>query len=221
MPLSLAHVRRVRPPLTGRAAFTLVELLVTVAVGGLVLGGAVIILISHIRASTRLVALQHYQDHCGWVQFLLNREIEQSSAAAGEGNTLTLTIPGFSRPVTIIYTRNAAGELERTGPSIDAAGRLEVPTDPEEPYEARTDLVARDVLAFTVDATANPRAPRYLIRIGNADGISYSVNQDSGGGGAYCRAREMSRKAPVPTAREEVGTLVVWNVGLESIEYLS
>ena len=197
MPVSLAHARRVRSPLARRAAFTLVELLVTLAVGGLVLGGAVIILISHIRASTRLAALQHLQDHCGWVQFLINREIEQAERAGAVTNGMELTVPGMDTAITYVHDA-ASRELKRSGPAINAQGRLDDALAPRV-----EDLVARDVEEFTVDVT-NPRAPRYSLTVSDATGARYTINQDSGqsgnpGGAAYCRARDITRTPPEPT----------------------
>lgn len=175
----------------GRGGFTLVELLVAAAVGGLVLTGAVIVVLSHIRATARLAAMQHLQDHCGWVQFLINREIEQAERAlqAADNGQLQLLVPGYPDPIT--YTHDAATrELWRNGPSIDAQGRLEAPST------RRPDLVARDVDSFTV-TISNPRSPRYVLTLRDGSGARYTVNQDSGrGGGAYCRAREITAPAP-------------------------
>ena len=192
MPVSL-HQRSHgdRPPsASGSDGFTLVELLVAAAMGVLVLTGAVIIVVSHIRAGARLASLQHLQDHCGWVQFLINREIEQAQSAvlAPDNGQLQLSVPGYDD--LIIYAHDGVTrQLWRTGPSIDARGRL------EEPASRRRDLVARDVERFTVDVR-NPRFPRYVLTMRDAMGSSYTIAQDRGdgsrAGGAYCRAREIT-----------------------------
>lgn len=184
--------RRSGSPPSGSAGLTLVELLVAAAMGGLVLTGAVMVVLSHIRASSRLAALQHLQDHCGWVQFLINREIEQAQSAvpASDNGQLQLSVPGYND--LILYTHDASSrQLWRTGPSIDAHGRLEAPPS------RRTDLVARDVDGFTV-TLSNPRSPRYQLTMRDpVSGARYTVNQDSGrGGGAYCRAREITGAGP-------------------------
>lgn len=168
--------------------FTLMELLLVSAMGAVVLIGAITMLVSHIRSSNRMAGLLHLQDHCGWVQFMINREIEQAELASGGGNTLTLRVPGLTEPATITYRLNDRGELERTGPTIDAGGRLEVPGAGD-----RTDLVARGVTAFAVDVS-NPRAPRYTITLQDANGVTTTIDQNrEGAGGAFCRAREITR----------------------------
>lgn len=196
MRVALRQFRLSRPRFVGRGGFTLVELLVAVAIGGLVLSGAVIILISHIRASTRLAALQHLQDHCGWVQFLINREIEQAESAMDTGGALTLTVPGMDTAITYVHDADSR-ELRRSGPAINAQGRLDAVLD-----SRVGDLVARDVESFTVDAT-NPRAPRYSLTMSDATGARYTINQDpddpdNPGGAAYCRARDITRTPPAP-----------------------
>lgn len=180
----------------GIRGFTLLELLLVSAMGGVLLIGAITMLVSHIRSSNRMAALLHLQDHCGWVQHLINREIEQAERASGGASTLNLTVPGFSRPVSIRYTLIDGGVIQRTGPTIDADGHLDVPSDPSKPYTPRTDLVARDVTAFAVDVT-NPRSPKYTITM-RSNGVETTINQatDRGDGGAYCRAREIADTNP-------------------------
>lgn len=199
MPVPRRHSQRIGSQLAGRDSFTLVELLVAVAIGGLVLSGAVIILVSHMRASGRLAAMQHLRDHCGWVQFLINREIEQAERAnpATDNGQLQLQVPGYADPITYVHDA-ASRQLWRTGPSIDAHGRLEAAAS------RRTDLVARDVEDFTVTIT-NPRSPRYRLRMRDATDAEYTINQDTGpdggayrSGGAYCRAREITRSTSAP-----------------------
>lgn len=185
-PLRQRH-RADRPDLRS-AGYTLVELLVVAAIGGLVLTAAVTLVLSHLRSSARLAALQHLQDHCGWVQFLINREIEQAWSAlpASDNGQLQLSIPGASDPIT--YTHDSSTrQLWRTGPSIDVHGRLELLSS------QRTDLVARNVELFTV-TLSNLRSPRYALTMRDpGSGAQYTINQDSGrGGGAYCRAREIT-----------------------------
>lgn len=199
MSVLLRHARRASSQGAGSTGFTLVELLVAVAIGGLVLSGAVIILISHIRASTRLAALQHLQDHCGWVQFLINREIEQAERARAVANGMELIVPGMDSAITYVHDAPSR-ELRRSGPVINAQGRLDAGLPPRV-----QDLVARDVEDFTVDV-ANERAPRYSLTMSDATGARYTINQhpqDPGnlGGAAYCRARDMDIIPDTPPAQ--------------------
>lgn len=173
------HQQRIPQP---QQAYTLVELLVVVVIGGVVLGGAIAMLLSHIRSSSQLAALLRLQDQCGRVQFLLNHEIQQASRADGGGNTLTLTVPGMSLPIT--YTTNGT-ELTRSGPSINQEGRL---VDGDTAVES---LVVRGVQAFNVNV-ANPRTPTYTLTVEDARGVSYTSGNAGDSGGAHCRVRDIS-----------------------------
>ena len=75
------------------AGITLVELLVVLAIGGVVLSGAITMMLSHIRTSSRMAALLRLQDQCGRVQFLINHEIQQAAQARTEGSALVLDVP--------------------------------------------------------------------------------------------------------------------------------
>ncbi|MFU8885336.1 MAG: prepilin-type N-terminal cleavage/methylation domain-containing protein [Cyanobacteriota bacterium] len=169
---------RQQPP--RERGITLVELLVVLVIGGVLLSGAIAMVLSHIRSSSQLAALLRLQDQCGRVQVLLNHEIQQASQASGGGSTLALEVP-LATTATITY-QLADGELQRIGPPIDAQGRL---VDGE-PVEA---LVLRGVQAFTVDVS-NPRSPTYRLTVEDATGVRYSTGDD--GGGAHCRVREIS-----------------------------
>lgn len=171
-------------PATG---FTLVELLVVAAAGVVVLAGAVVMVVSHIRSSSRMGALLHLQDHCGRVQFLINHEIQQAARATGGADQLVLQVPGLANPIT--YSLNDDAELRRDGPGIDAQGRLEAGA-------SRNDLVARGVEAFVVDVS-NPLAPSYRLTLRDATGMTYTTRQAAGSpdGGAHCRPREITGAA--------------------------
>lgn len=170
--------RKPHPP---NAGVTLVELLVVLAIGGVVLSGAIAMLVSHVRTSGRLAALLRLQDQCGRVEFLLNHEIQQAERASGTENTLILDIPGMAAAPQITYAVNANQELLRTGPNIDALGRLQDTLVSDA-------LVARRVTAFNVN-TSNPRHPTYQLSVQDSNGVTYtSGNAD----GAQCRVRSIS-----------------------------
>lgn len=168
-------------------AFTLAELLLVTAMGAVVLLGAIMMLVSHIRSSNRMAVLLHLQDHCGWVQHLINREIEQAERTAEDNGNLQLFFPGDTDNPTITYTLNSdQRELRRQGPPIDVNGRLVTGAG------SRNDLVARDVSDFDVNVT-NPRSPSYSITMEGPNNVTTTIDQDDGNtGGAFCRARDIS-----------------------------
>lgn len=147
------------------------------AVGSVVLTGAIAMMVSHIRSSSQMAALLRLQDQCRRVQFLINFEIQQAQQASGGGSTLTLDVPG--KTASIRYTLSN-GELWRNGPLIDALGRLVNTT-------AVDAVVVRGVQAFNVNVT-NPRHPTYNMSVSDANGVTYTAaNQE----GAQCRVREI------------------------------
>ncbi len=173
MPARLRNRQR-RP-----SGITLVELLVVLAIGGVVLSGAIAMVVSHVRTSSRLAALLRLQDQCGRVEFLINHEIQQAERARQEGGALVLDVPGMAAPIR--YTL-AGGTLTRNGPPIDAQGRLMENTPPE------SAPVVRGVTSFDVVAT-NPRHPTYRLSLQDSNGVTYtSGNAD----GAQCRVRSIT-----------------------------
>ncbi len=130
------------------------ELLVAIAIGGLGLNGAVVILVSHMRASGRLAALRDLQDHCSWVQVLINREIEQAERTnpAADNGQLPLQIPGNDDRITTVHD-TASRLLQRTGPSIVAHARLKAAAS------RHSEIDPRDVKAFTVTRSPIPASP--------------------------------------------------------------
>ena len=151
------------------AGFTLVELLLVVAIGGVVLSGAIAMMLSHIRISSQLTALLRLQDQCGRVQFLINHEIQQAEQARTEGSALVLDVPGMAAPIRY---EAIGGELIRNGPPINAQGRL---VD----SSASDALVVRGVVDFEVDTT-NPRKPTYRIRVQDSNGVIYRTGSADG-----------------------------------------
>lgn len=181
MPLRLRHRHRQ----SRSSGVTLVELLVVLAIGGVLLSGAITMVVSHIRTSSQMAALLRLQDQCGRVEFLINHEIQQAERATGTLNTLTLDVPGVTStgaPTAWQITYSLSNqELRRTGPNIDALGRLE-------DTQVSNALVARRVTAFNVNTT-NPRHPTYTISVQDSNGVTYTSNDNDG---AQCRVRQIT-----------------------------
>ena len=167
-------IRRLLRP----AGITLVELLVVLAIGGVVLSGAIAMMLSHMRTSSQLTALLRLQDQCGRVQFLINHEIQQADQARTEGSALVLDVPGMAAPIRY---EAVGGELIRNGPPINAQGRL---VD----SSASNALVVRGVVDFEVDTT-NPRQPTYRISVQDSNGVIYKTGSADGG---QCRVRSIT-----------------------------
>lgn len=168
------------------SGITLVELLVVIAVGAIVLTGAIAMVVSHIRSSSMLAALLRLQDQCGRVQFLINHEIQQASLATDSGGALSLSVPGLNTPIQ--YSLED-GALKRSGPAINAEGKL-IPNEPSD------EVVVRGVTRWAID-TSNPRSPRYVLTVQDANGVSYTTTSDSNTNGtpdqgAHCRVREIT-----------------------------
>ena len=160
------------------AGITLVELLVVLAIGGVILSGAITMMLTHIRTSSRLTALLRLQDQCGRVQFLINHEIQQAEQARTEGSALVLDVPGMPAPIRYEVI---SGELIRNGPPINAQGRL---VD----SSASDALVVRGVVDFDVD-TSNARQPTYRISVQDSNGVIYKTASPDG---AQCRVRSIT-----------------------------
>ena len=160
------------------AGITLVELLVVLAIGGVVLSGAIAMMLSHMRTSSQLTALLRLQDQCGRVQFLINHEIQQADQARTEGSALVLDVPGMAAPIRY---EAVGGELIRNGPPINAQGRL---VD----SSASNALVVRGVVGFEVNTT-NPRQPTYRISVQDSNGVIYKTGSADG---AQCRVRSIT-----------------------------
>lgn len=160
------------------AGITLVELLVVLAIGGVVLSGAIAMVLSHIRTSSQLTALLRLQDQCGRVQFLINHEIQQAEQARTEGSAVVLDVPAMAAPIRY---EAVGGELIRNSPAINAQGRL---VD----SSASGALVVRGVVDFNVDTT-NPHPPTYRIGMQDSNGVIYKTGSADG---AQCRVRSIT-----------------------------
>ena len=161
------------------AGLTLVELLVIVAVGSLVLSGAIAMMLFHIRTSSRLTALLRLQDQYGRVKYLINHEIQQAEQARTEANSLVLIVPGIEAPIRY---ESIGGELIRNGPPINAQGRLVN-------SNAVDTLVVKGLVDFNVDTT-DPRQPAYLISMRDSNGVIYKTGTAES---TQCRVRSIGK----------------------------
>jgi prepilin-type N-terminal cleavage/methylation domain-containing protein len=118
-----------------RTGFTLVELLITLMIGGVILALAAQVITSHIRTTGRQEALQRLRDHWGRVNHLITTEalegavIQRNQAMAGcnGGGTSTLTIrlPDAQQTAIHYYQHQGGADLWRCGPEIQLNGRLD------------------------------------------------------------------------------------------------
>ncbi len=73
-----------------RAGFTLVELLVSMAVFGLIIAAVVGVIVSGLRAQLRIIALQRVQDSGRYIIEIATKEIRSSSVNSLPGGPLSL-----------------------------------------------------------------------------------------------------------------------------------
>lgn len=146
------------------AGFTLVVLMVVLAVSRGLLLALMNLIISQARSSAQMEALLRLQSNWKRVEFLLVQGIEEASNASVSGSTLTLL---DNRTISHGLTGNAP---ESTGPPIDANGLLTAET-------SRTDVLIRGVTAF-IPAVQNQNITSRL-DLRDPTGVNY-VNQSSG-----------------------------------------
>ncbi len=127
--------------------FTLVELMISVVIGALLIGGVATALIAHIRSTLNLEFSQQIQNDLSRLTFFLETEVREGSAisttattpvancgaASGTTSLFTIIVPqlnaqGFSLPTsTIDYYASGTGNtasLVRCGPPINNNGTL-------------------------------------------------------------------------------------------------
>ncbi len=124
--------------------FTLVELLIVSVIGGLLIAGAALVGVTHIRSSTNQLTIQQRRSDWGKLSYLIETEVGEGEAVATGTTTtgcadsvaslLSITVPIFDStspaanvPTRLIhyYTTGAGGatQLWRCGPAIlDGSG---------------------------------------------------------------------------------------------------
>lgn len=175
----LMYFTRVGPAKTARPieslelrnGFTLVELLLAVAIGGFVMVGATQLIISQTKSSVNAELAQRVRNDANRINYLINTEASeavtvgttsipsQCAAPAGSTARFNLNIPfptgaatyvGTTSPtnfVSVYYYTTTSGsntDLRRCGPGIDANGKLILGTD-----------AANTTASFLVDALIN------------------------------------------------------------------
>lgn len=151
-----------------QSGFTLVELLITSVIMGVIFATGSNVMVTQIRVSAQQESVRRLQDHWGRINHLLDSEITESASAAAVANSaLTLTLAGGQ---TITYTYDAGSRtLTRSGPPINDNGTLNL--------TAGTPNVA-SVLLTDVDSFAptitNSREPAYTLAISDGLGASFT-----------------------------------------------
>ncbi|MFM7547748.1 MAG: prepilin-type N-terminal cleavage/methylation domain-containing protein [Cyanobacteriota bacterium] len=126
-----------------RAAFSLVELLISAAIGSLVVAGAAAALTAHIRSSTNLEFTQMMRNDLGRISFLLETEVREGASIStaqqvdclsdGTTSQFTITVPQLGSTgatlasANIHYYASGSGStatLARCGPPINNNGTL-------------------------------------------------------------------------------------------------
>jgi prepilin-type N-terminal cleavage/methylation domain-containing protein len=118
-----------------RSGFTLVELLITLMIGGVILALAAQVIGSHIRTTSRQEALQRLRDHWGRVNHLITTEAMEGSVirrdqampgCTGGGTAiLTIQLPDAQQSAIHYYQHQGTTDLWRCGPEIQLNGRLD------------------------------------------------------------------------------------------------
>ena len=146
--------------------FTLVELLITSVIMGLIIATGSNVMVTQIRVSAQQESVRRLEDHWGRINHLLESEITESASATAVANTsLTLTLAGGQ---TITYALNA-GTLTRTGPPINDNGTLNLSTGTAN----IASVMLTNVDAFEPSIT-NSREPAYTLSLNDGRGTTYT-----------------------------------------------
>lgn len=148
--------------------FTLVDLLITSLIIGLILAAGSSVILSQIRSSSLQESVRRLQDHWGRINHLLEREITESASAAAVADTsLTLTLPAGQ---TITYAHSAVTRtLTRTGPPINDNGTLNLT-----PGTANVSSVMLDNVDAFRPTITNLREPTYTLTVADGLGATFT-----------------------------------------------
>jgi prepilin-type N-terminal cleavage/methylation domain-containing protein len=173
------------------SGFTLVELLIVLALGGTVLGVAGTVLLQNIRSSITIEQNQQALNELGRIAAFIELEVSEAIAisrgvanpcnAAGAAEMFTLSVPiseATSRPIQYYTTGSGANTvLWRCGPPVNNNGTLNLGADVTPfPLGFQLEAIAADkdigergesvsyTLRSTVPGTARSLSPTVRIR---------------------------------------------------------
>ena len=160
------------------AGFTLLELLITLALGGMVMGLASSVITSHLRTTQKQSELQRMRDHWGRINFFLETEIREGQSLGTEngvgicadkaGRVLTVTVPhpaaAGSTGLIVYYNKDA--DLWRCGPAVQRNGTLDFSN------QADGILVENATLAVPTGFTGPTDSVTYTVTLRSWDGGS-------------------------------------------------
>jgi len=165
--------------------FSLVELMIAAAVGGVLMAGAITLVIAHMRTASRMEALMRLQETWSRVQYLLDLEIREArlsddspSVEACSSLTLAIPNPASGDDASVVYGLTEEGTITRTGPPIlDTTGQLDFDAN------TTTETVVRGVTEFCPELTNGRISYQMTLRDGN--GVVYrNQKQPSGARGS-------------------------------------
>lgn len=169
-PQSNRHRSRSRDGMNG--AFSMVELLLAIAIAAVFFAALISVIISYVNSRDRLEAMVRLQDQWGKLQFLLDREMQEatpvttassvSSTCRSGDQKLVMEVPGNSN--RIVYYLSGTS-LRRCGPTISNTGDLST--------SVSDSLLLSGVTSFTVDST-DPQRPSFSMTLTAPNGVQYT-----------------------------------------------
>ena len=162
-----SHIQRQRRPRSPHRGFTMVELLITSVIMGVIFATGSNVMVTQIRVSSQQESLRRLQDHWGRINHMLDSEITESAAAtAVPGTSLTLTLAG-GQTITYAYD-GSTRTMTRTGPPINDNGTLNLASGTANV----SSVLLTNVDAFSPTLT-NSREPAYTLAL--SDGLGASL----------------------------------------------
>lgn len=165
------------PSPAANQGFTLVELLVALAIGSLVALAGVAASVQNIRTTTRMLTAQELRNNWSRLVLLINTDLNEACEVTAGANSLTLRVinptdfdgninPSCATATQIVYDLNGTN-LRRTGPPVNRNGTLNFGGDATTPQ-----ILASGVSAFGT-STNNSFEPRYTLTL-TRNGVTYS-----------------------------------------------
>lgn len=154
-------------------AFTLVELLITAVIMGVIVSTGSTMMVSQIRSSALQESTLRLEENWGRIHHLMDREITESASASAVPNTsLTLTLPA-GQTITYLYQSDAA-TLSRTGPPINDDGTLNLAAG-----TANVTFTLLSNVSSFAPAVNNSREPAYTLGLRDGLGASFTGRSTS------------------------------------------